>query len=263
MRSTIFASFLAVFLLIGAAGCGEDKNAASGSEFKVERVIDGDTIVLVDGRTVRYTGINTPERGEPYYEEAKEANRRLVEGKKVRLELDEQEKDRYERTLAYVHIGDTFVNVELVKGGYARAYPYPPNAKYESAFSSAEEEARQKSIGIWSSRPQGRKVEIARINYDAQGDDRDNLNGEWIVIANNTDTSVNMAGFTLNDDSDHVYIFGNLILAAGRTVTVFSGAGVDSPSSLYWNSSVPIWNNDTDTVYLKDADGILIDEYSY
>ncbi len=254
MRRPIFASFLAVFLVIGMAGCGEDK---------VERVIDGNTIVLMDGRTVRYIGIDTPEQDEPYYEEAKEANRLLLEGKKIRLELDAQEKDQYGRTLAYVYVGDVSVNVELVRNGYARAYPYPPNTKYENIFAKAEEKARQESVGIWGSRPQGRRVEIAKINYDAPGNDRENLNGEWIVISNNTDASVSMAGFTINDSSDHVYTFGNLILAAGRAITVFSGGGVDSPIALYWNSSAPIWNNDKDTVYLKDTDGAIIDEYSY
>ncbi|MFC1717443.1 thermonuclease family protein [Candidatus Poribacteria bacterium] len=261
MRSAIFAGFLVVFLLI--TGCGEDKNTKSQTEFTVERIIDGDTVVLTDGRIVRYIGINTPELNEPYYEEAKEANRLLVEGKKVRLELDEQEKDRYGRTLAYIYVSDVSVNVELVRDGYARAYPYPPNTKYESAFANAEEEARQKSVGIWSSRPQERKVEIAKINYDAQGNDRENLNDEWVIVANNTDASVNMAGFTLSDSSDHVFTFGNLILSAGRSITVFSGRGMDGPISLYWNSSVPVWNNDEDTAYLKDADGTLIDEYSY
>jgi len=263
LRRVLLIRSLIILLLIGIAGCSEDESISPERKFKVERVIDGDTIVLAGDRTVRYIGIDTPEKGEPYYEEAKEANRRLVEGKEVKLELDEEEKDRYGRTLAYVYVGDTFINAQLVREGYARAYPYPPNVKYQNVFSHAEEQARQKNLGIWSSRPQERKIEIAEINPDPPGEDRDNLNGEWVIIVNNTDTPVDMAGFTLRDDSDHVYSFGGFTLPAGGAVTVFTGSGADTPTSLYWGSKTPIWNNDSDTAYLRDSNNSLIDEYSY
>lgn len=120
-------------------------------EFKVERVIDGDTIVLSDGREVRYIGIDAPEEGKLYFAEATEANRRLVEGKSVELELDAEEKDKYGRTLAYVYADDTFVNLKLVQDGYARAYPFPPNVRYRDLFALAEQEARRKCLGIWES----------------------------------------------------------------------------------------------------------------
>lgn len=263
MRRVLLSGLLVILLLIGIAGCSEDESAAPERKFKVERIIDGDTVVLVDGRTVRYIGINTPERGEPYYEEAKEANRRLVDGKEVKLGFDEEEKDRYERTLAYVYVGDTFVNAQLVREGYARAYPYPPNTKYQETFSRAQEEARQQGLGIWSSRPQGREIEITAVNSDALGNDRENLNGEWVTIASNTDVPVDMTGFTLSDDGNHVYEFGDFTLSAEGTVTVLTGSGTDTSASLYWGSKTPIWNNDGDTAYLKDANGIVVDEYSY
>src|SRR5947207_14235634 len=92
----------------------------------VVRVVDGDTIhVRIGARVekVRYIGVNTPEvhhprKGEePGGREAAEVNRRLVEGKRVRLELDVQERDRYGRLLAYVWVGDVMVNAELVRLG--------------------------------------------------------------------------------------------------------------------------------------------------
>jgi micrococcal nuclease len=70
------------------------------SEVFVKRVIDGDTIVLNNGEKVRYIGIDTPERDEDYYNKAKEFNKKLVEGKTVRLETDVQQRDRYGRLLA-------------------------------------------------------------------------------------------------------------------------------------------------------------------
>ncbi len=263
MQKVILAGSLAALLLIGIAGCGEDKSLSSERKFEVERVIDGDTIVLVGGRIVRYIGIDTAEKGDLYYEEAKEFNRRLVIGEEIKLELDEEEKDHYGRTLAYVYVGDTFVNAQLVREGYARAYPYPPNVKYKDVFSRAEREARQKGIGIWNSTSEGSRIEIVEINFDPPEDDRNNLNGEWIAIANNTDTPVDMTGSTISDDSGHVYEFNYFTLPARGIVMVFSGSGADTPTSLYWGSKTPIWNNDGDTAYLKDSDGSLIDEYSY
>ncbi len=98
---------------------------------QVVRVIDGDTIqvccVFGDRVKVRYIGVDTPEthhpmRGvEPYGMEASEANRKLVDGKTVRLEFDVQQQDKYGRTLAYVYLEDgTFVNAWLVEHGTLR-----------------------------------------------------------------------------------------------------------------------------------------------
>ena len=99
---------------------------------QVVRVIDGDTIqvccVFGDRVKVRYIGADTPKthhpmRGvEPYGKEAAEANRKLVDGKTVRLEFDVQQLDKYGRILAYIYLEDgTFVNAWLVENGYVVA----------------------------------------------------------------------------------------------------------------------------------------------
>lgn len=89
----------------------------------VERVIDGDTIVLSDGNTVRYIGIDTPEihpKAECFGTEAKTHNTELVLGKSVSLTKDVSETDTYNRLLRYVYLEDgTFVNEALVRNGYA------------------------------------------------------------------------------------------------------------------------------------------------
>lgn len=122
----------------------------------VRRVIDGDTIKLTNGERVRYIGINTPEtkhpvKGvEPFGHEASEANRRLVEGKQVRLEFDVQRRDRFGRLLAYVYLMDgTFINLELVRQGYAQVATYPPNVKHQAEFLEAQREARTAKRGLW------------------------------------------------------------------------------------------------------------------
>jgi micrococcal nuclease len=127
-------------------------------EAAVERVVDGDTIqVRVDGRTetVRYIGVNTPEvrhpwRGaEPGGQEAWTVNRELVAGKRVRLEMDVQPRDRYRRLLAYVWVDGVMVNAELVRRGYAQVMTVPPNLRYQRLFLTLQREARQAGRGLW------------------------------------------------------------------------------------------------------------------
>jgi micrococcal nuclease len=119
----------------------------------VTRVIDGDTIDIATGQRVRYIGIDTPEvypEQEAYGMEAWQANRKLVEGKKVRLEPDVSETDKYGRLLRYVYVDDTFVNAELVSLGLAEAKAYPPDTRYQELLEQLEGEARQDGRGMWA-----------------------------------------------------------------------------------------------------------------
>jgi hypothetical protein len=94
--------------------------------WQVQSIKDGDTIVLSNGEEVRYIGVDAPEKSQPYFEEAKEANRKMVEGKKVTLEYDVEKKDDYLRVLAYVWVlldsakgpDSLLVNAELIKQGW-------------------------------------------------------------------------------------------------------------------------------------------------
>ena len=121
-------------------------------------VLVGDTIdVQLADRVekVRYIGVNTPEihhpiKGEePGGREAAEVNRRLVAGRHVRLELDVRTRDRYGRLLAYVWLGDTMVNAELVRRGYAQVMTVPPNVRYQDLFLKLQREARDAGRGLW------------------------------------------------------------------------------------------------------------------
>lgn len=130
-------------------------------KYTVRYAIDGDTVELSNGDKVRYIGIDTPEIRErkgsewiykpmPYSEEARKFNKMLVEGKSVRLEYDVQKKDKYNRILAYVYMGDKMANMEMVKQGFAMIYTYPPNVRYVQRFIEAQKEARDNKRGLWS-----------------------------------------------------------------------------------------------------------------
>lgn len=149
------ALLLLVALLGGPALAGAQSPSIEGL---VVRVVDGDTIhvQLLDRlEKVRYIGVNTPElrhpqRGvEPGSHEAHAVNRRLVEGKRVRLELDVQPRDRHGRLLAYVWTGDTMVNAELLRLGYAQVMTVPPNVRHQSLFLKLQRAARDSHRGLW------------------------------------------------------------------------------------------------------------------
>jgi len=115
----------------------------------VASVVDGDTIVLDSGETVRYIGVDTPETDECYGREATEINRQLVEGKAVILIGDVEERDRYGRLLFYVIADGRFVNAELVRLGYARAESYGDSVMFQQVLTVFERYAYESGAGLW------------------------------------------------------------------------------------------------------------------
>jgi micrococcal nuclease len=132
------------------------------SEFReIAKFVDGDTFWVkhADGsqEKIRLIGVNTPEsrntgrtQVEYFGKEASAYVKKLLSGKKVRLEYDVQRLDRYKRTLAYVYLEDgTFLNAHLVEKGYATVATYPPNVKFVSKFQELERKARKAEKGLW------------------------------------------------------------------------------------------------------------------
>lgn len=146
-----------LFINTGFAGCPPP--AAVTEIGKVEYVIDGDTIeVVLDDELVRvrYIGIDAPETvgaGEspqPYGMEAFQENIKMVEGKEVILIPDVSETDDHNRLLRYVFLGDTFINYELVKRGYAGVLPSPPDVACDGYFRQAQQDAAREALGFWA-----------------------------------------------------------------------------------------------------------------
>ncbi len=131
----------------------------------VRDVVDGDTVVLSNGKKARYIGIDTPETHkktqagwvdtqEPFGKEALRFNKELVLGKPARIEFDVQKEDKYRRLLVYYFVksGDKEVlaQAEILRQGLAYLYTFPPNVKYIDTFVSALKEAKESRRGIWS-----------------------------------------------------------------------------------------------------------------
>ena len=142
---------------LSSKGSKTDNNRSNLVQYKVIRVIDGDTVELKNGERLRYNDIDTPETAHPskpiecYGAEASKKNKELVEGETILVELGNPEKDRYGRLLGYVYIDDLFVNAELVRGGYAEVNSYGnPGSKIVELI-NIERDAKLKSTGLWSS----------------------------------------------------------------------------------------------------------------
>jgi micrococcal nuclease len=127
--------------------------------YRVQRVVDGDTLLLDNRAYVRLVGVDAPEtarsgrHAEPFASEATEFARRFVDQQQgmVRLRFDRERVDKCGRFLAYVSVGDRMLNEELVRAGLATAetlYRYAPAMK--TRFQRAEEEAQSAGRGIWS-----------------------------------------------------------------------------------------------------------------
>lgn len=131
----------------------------SDRTYRVERVVDGDTLVLEPGWRVRLLGVDTPETKhpdrpvEPLGPEATEFTRRFVEGRDIRLEFDRERRDAYHRILAYVYVNDRLLNEELVRAGYSEAeVAFPLKGSMKRRLLEAEEEARRHDRGLWAER---------------------------------------------------------------------------------------------------------------
>jgi beta-lactamase superfamily II metal-dependent hydrolase len=106
-------------------------------------------------------------------------------------------------------------------------------------------------------------VAISATQFNAPGDDRQNVNGEWIQLTNRGDDTVLIAGWTLSDTSHStVYTFPAMLIVPGETITVFSGTGSLNNTALFMGKNEPVWGNNGDIAILKDGQGTIIDQRS-
>ena len=266
MGKTRVLLFMAVLLLIvvllAVVRWYSYQEPAETQTVTVARVIDGDTCRLEDGRRVRYLGINAPEEGDPHAEEATLANRRLAGGKTVRLEFGRSRRGQHGRLQAYVFVGDTFVNEALLRQGHAHLSPSAAG-KYRERLCQAQEEARAAGVGIWERSPEWGAIRIVSVHEDAGGEDKQNLNDEFIVIENQKQHPVDFNGWTVSDAARHRDLFSHFTLAPEAKVTLRTGLGVPSERELFWASRTPVWNNNGDAIFIRDTRGSLVLSHAY
>lgn len=171
IRPALFAAFLLsvstaaqVNPQVGIPEPSREPIHAQAQQRAVIRIVDGDTIVVSPNEKVRLIGVDTPETVHPkktvecYGKNAKQFTRDMIEGKSVRLVMDDvnqrtKHKDKYGRTLAYAYLDDgRMLNRELIRQGYAHAYTRFPFSHLVE-FRQLERAARANSMGLWGNCP--------------------------------------------------------------------------------------------------------------
>jgi len=155
-RAIFWVVALVVLVLLLQRWYAQPEMLAPGV-YRVDRVVDGDTLVLANQHRVRLIGADTPETVrpnhpvEPWGPEATEFTRRFVAGGEVRIQFDGRRKDKYGRYLAHVWVGDRMLEEELIRAGLATAETeYSYSAAMKARFLQAQSQAQTAGRGIWS-----------------------------------------------------------------------------------------------------------------
>jgi len=246
LRIILFLLILNTFVMLGVLFSQptgkviqQDKEYAN-----ITKIIDGDTIeILLDNITqkVRMLGINTPEKNEKDWEKAKNFLEQF-ENKTVELVRSKEDKDKYNRKLRYIFYNNAFLNKEILENGWAHFYSYSED-KYTEELKKAEGRARENRIGIWESSKEdcGGCIFLIELNEIDPG--------EYIILGNNCSFDCNLTGWKISDDSSSH--------TQKLNFSIFSGGGY----RIDYNGSV--WNDNGDSLYLRDREGGLALFYRY
>lgn len=116
----------------------------------VKEVVDGDSLILGDGRKLRLIGIQAPGSSSIEGKTATAQLQKRVEGKTVVISFDEKKQDRYKRVLAYVFCDGIFINGWMLGNGLAYESEWKPNTRHSELMQTLQETARAKKRGFWA-----------------------------------------------------------------------------------------------------------------
>lgn len=224
------------------------KNISPETTIQVSRVIDGDTVVDQNGLHYRLLGLNTPEKKEYLYQEAKNFLEENALNKS--LTAEKKGKDLYDRELAYLYDGEKNINREVVREGYANTYFPEGKDAHFSEFALAWEECIEgnKNLCEKSSDKCAECIELEEWNFANQK----------AVFYNSCNIDCNMNKWTIKDEGRKKFVFGNFILEKNKYVYVIVGNKTDSKDKLYWKGQTYVWTSTGDTIFLRDAQGKLV-----
>jgi len=106
-------------------------------------------------------------------------------------------------------------------------------------------------------------IKIIKFHFDAAGNDHQNLNDEYITFKNGCVKGLNLTGWTIRDKANHEYTFTAFLVPSGTEFTLHTGSGADTANERYWGNGQAIWNNDGDTLYMRNQKGELVLEHTY
>ena len=353
-----------------------EENVTQDYNMTVASVVDGDTFYLGNGDKVRMLGINTPESGRPYAQEATDFLTNMILGKEVTLVNDSKngDLDSYGRLLAHVYVnegisinyeesgdgdvdggindiisstidphvekvhiyinltghampgigsdvtvtitsptgvvfeesyilgnnqqqyieyktsegemigdweislesndpasdfsytynwvtyfqGNSSVNYEIIKSGYAFWYPYTSGTDLDAEYEAAQAFASNNTVGLWTE--SSYNLTIDYIEYDPEGDE---AVGEYLVLTNHESYNVSMVGWFLQDEAAQTAYEFNFTISNNSSIRIYTGDGIDNSTTLYWGWHQGIWNNSGDFAIIQDENGYMVDSYRY
>lgn len=219
-------------------------------KYEIIRIIDGDTIELSNGEKVRLIGINAPEKGKRYFDEAKNYLEMLV-GEKISLEYENGIRDPYGRLLAYVFWNKRNINVEIVKNGLAHTYKINEISKYKKELLDAENYAIERGIGIWK---RSNYSSCIKVNFYY-------MDNEKLIIKNICNFSINLNKWYIEDESHNVLYIKNFNITPNKEVIICIRSFDDCDYIL--ESKYNIFDKKSDKIFLRDENGLLVFYYKY
>lgn len=282
-----------------AGGCTTDLTPAADpgltpalpSQAVVAGTIDGDTIrIALPGGgtgTLRILGIDTPEMtpegNDPgkfdgirdrdllslWGGEAARYTRDRLGGQRVAISYDREAgtRDAYGRLLATITLPDgTDHGEDLVRRGLARVYTQE-TFSLKDRYLSAQDEAIGARRGLWGAHSPPDEgaggIVIMDAHYNAEGDDNENLNGEYFTIRNQGSTPADLTSWEVRDSDGFVFVLPAVTLQPGSALTLFTGTGESTGDSVFMRSPVPVLNNGGDNLALYDREGNRISSFSW
>ncbi|MAG78902.1 hypothetical protein CMI40_00820 [Candidatus Pacearchaeota archaeon] len=221
----------------------------------VERVVDGDTIKIDNDTSLRMLGINTPEKGEKYYNEAKESLQQSVSNKTIELEFGKDKYDRYKRILAYIYFKRENINLELVRNGYANFYFPSGKDVHYIEFKKAWEECVFNNKNLCEKSYDKCAICIELKEFDYRKD--------RVVFYNKCSYNCDLTGWKIKDEGRKNFIFDKFILESNNNVEIKLGDDKNTKTTLFWRDETYIWTNSGDTLFLRDKDNKLVLWESY
>jgi endonuclease YncB( thermonuclease family) len=247
---------------------------AASTTTEVVKVADGDTFdaeVFGEVQRVRMLGINSTETGECHAEAAKIWLTDRIEGRDVKLTAQDPSVTlNFGRPARFADLNGADIGAEMIALGLVTPYPHPTETSRNDKYLDIAATAKGEGIGVWDdtacgsgpSQSSGVRLEV---RWDAEVDDSQNVNGEWIDVFNPSSRAVSLTGWRLRDASTRFYDFpAGTTVQPGSYVRLRVGVGVDNSLTKYWGMDHPIFDNTLDeSVYLFDPDGDLRDSFEY
>lgn len=218
---------------------------------KVIRIIDGDTIVVENGTHIRLLGINTPEKNEFYYQEAKDSLNNLISNKTIKLEYGKDKTDLYGRTLAYIFLDDKNVNLEIVENGLANPYIYDID-KYTQSIRNAWINCikENKNLCEKSKDKCADCIELKELDVKSQ----------TLILYNSCNFQCSLKDWTIKDEGRKKFVFPDFTLDNKKEISVIVEREnrTDTENVLFWKRSDYVWTSGGDTLFLRDKEGRLV-----